>query len=62
MLSSAFQLTLTESAFEESISYMNLVYIEGLKSKNSIDTYLRALKTVDGEVLDKIPGDDFYKK
>lgn len=59
---SAFELTLTESAFEESINHMNLVYIEGLKSKNSIDTYLKALKTVDGEVLDKIPGDDFYKK
>lgn len=58
----AFQLALTESIFEESINHMNLVYIEGLKSKNSIDTYLKALKTVDGEILERVPGDDFYKK
>lgn len=58
----AFQLTLTESAFEESINHMNLVYLEGLKSKNSIETYLKALKTIDGEVLERIPGNDFYKK
>jgi len=41
---------------------MNLVYIEGLKSKPSVEIYLKSLKSVDGEVLEKIPGADFYKK
>jgi len=57
-----FQVSLTESAFEDSIDNMNLVYIEGLKSKPSVEIYLKSLKSVDGEVLEKIPGADFYKK
>ena len=59
---SVFQVALSEEAFEDSIDNMNLVYIEGLKAKPSIDVYLKTLKAVDGEVLEKIPGADFYKK
>lgn len=59
---SVFQVTLSEAAFEDSIDNMNLVFTEGMKAKNSIDIYLKALKTVDGELIEKIPGADFYKK
>lgn len=59
---SVFQMTLSEDAFENTIDNMNLVYTEGLKAKTNIDIYLKGLKEVDGEVLDKIPGADFYKK
>ena len=57
-----FQVTLSETAFENSIDNMNLVYIEGLTAKKSVDTYLNALKSVDANAMSKIPGADFYKK
>ena len=41
---------------------MNLVYIEGLVAKKSVDTYLNALKSIDTNAMSKIPGADFYKK
>lgn len=57
-----FQVTLSETAFENSIDNMNLVYIEGLTAKKTVDTYLNALKSVDANAMSKIPGADFYKK
>lgn len=57
-----FQVSLSEAAFENSIDNMNLVYIEGLNAKKSVDTYLNALKSVDANAISKIPGADFYKK
>lgn len=59
---SVFQVNLSEEAFENSIDNMNLVYIEGLKAKSSVGFYLKNVNSIDGEKLDKIPGDDFYKK
>ena len=57
-----FQVALSETAFENSIDNMNLVYIEGLVAKKSVDTYLNALKSIDANAMSKIPGADFYKK
>ena len=57
-----FQVALSETAFENSIDNMNLVYIEGLVAKKSVDTYLNALKSIDTNAMSKIPGADFYKK
>lgn len=57
-----FQVSLSELAFENSINNMNLVYVEGLKAKSSVDTYLNALKKVDKELPNTLPGTDFYKK
>ncbi|MBN2838930.1 MAG: DUF3834 domain-containing protein [Fusobacteriaceae bacterium] len=57
-----FQVTLSQEAFENSINNMNLVYIESFSSKNTVDTYLKALNSIDNTIINKIPGDDFYKK
>ena len=57
-----FQIALSETAFENSIDNMNLVYIEGLVAKKSVDTYFNALKSIDANAMSKIPGADFYKK
>lgn len=57
-----FQVSLSPAAFEDSIDNMNLVFVEGLSSKASVDTYLKALMSVDTESVDKIPGVEFYKK
>ena len=57
-----FKVDMSEENMADSLKNMNLVFVRGKKSKNSVERYLNSLKATDSNIIKELPDEKFYRE